>query len=242
MLKKYNLVPSIYTHRETTVPWTHWDATFGLSLIALFLMGSIFVSAVWRNHDGMTTPIFLTFALMIMPGIMIFVAWRLSIKRYKVSWATLGFRSPHGRFSLMFSIAALLLSIGFGIVYVRVTTMIGIDLLIPPNFQKTYLGEMPLEFANLITIIILGPLGEEVFYRAFLLGALIKSTGTIRAIAISSIIFAVSHISLGVILPFFISGVLLSFLYIRTKSIWPPLVAHSMQNLLAVITIYLSPI
>ena len=30
MLKKYNLVPSIYTHRVTTVPWTHWDATFGL--------------------------------------------------------------------------------------------------------------------------------------------------------------------------------------------------------------------
>jgi membrane protease YdiL (CAAX protease family) len=35
------------------------------------------------------------------------------------------------------------------------------------------------------------------------------------------------------VIPLFVTGLLLSWLYLRTGSIWPPFAAHAAQNLLA---------
>ena len=49
----------------------------------------------------------------------------------------------------------------------------------------------------------------------------------------ASAVFAAAHASLAVVLPLFVIGLLLSWLYLRTGSIWPPFAAHAAQNLLA---------
>ena len=83
-------------------------------------------------------------------------------------------------------------------------------------------------------LVIIGPFAEELFFRGFILAAMIKSIGIVPGITIASLIFAISHGEVAIIVPVFASGVILSLLYIKTGSLWPPLAAHSTQNYLAV--------
>jgi membrane protease YdiL (CAAX protease family) len=51
---------------------------------------------------------------------------------------------------------------------------------------------------------------------------------------VSSALFAAAHLSVGAAVPAFVSGMLLAWLYLRTRSIWPPVTAHALQNFIAV--------
>lgn len=53
-------------------------------------------------------------------------------------------------------------------------------------------------------------------------------------VMVASLLFAAAHVSVGAALPVFVAGMLLAWLYVRTRSIWPPLTAHALQNFIAV--------
>jgi membrane protease YdiL (CAAX protease family) len=53
------------------------------------------------------------------------------------------------------------------------------------------------------------------------------------AIAASALVFSAFHLSLGVLVPIFITGLLLAWLYWRTGSLWAAIGAHAGQNALA---------
>jgi membrane protease YdiL (CAAX protease family) len=165
--------------------------------------------------------------------LMVTGAWYLGIKRYRAPWRALGFRFPEGRMAFLLPWPALLGSIGFSGVYVAVITTLGLDSLLPTGVDVDILGEGVRRLITIVMIGLAGPLVEELFFRGFLLTALAGPLGTLRATAVTSVIFAAGHIDLGVMVPFFVSGMLLSWLYLRTRSIWPPFLAHAAQNLLA---------
>ncbi|MCC7552300.1 CPBP family intramembrane metalloprotease [Candidatus Micrarchaeota archaeon] len=76
--------------------------------------------------------------------------------------------------------------------------------------------------------IILAPLAEEIFFRGFLY----KKIG----IWISAVIFALLHFSYGSIVEIavaFAIALFLTYLFIKTKSLWPSIIAHSLFNLFA---------
>ncbi len=82
--------------------------------------------------------------------------------------------------------------------------------------------------------IILAPLAEEIFFRGFLL----KKLG----LWASAIIFAVLHFAYGSIVEIaaaFAIALLLSYLFVKTKSLWPSIIAHSLFNLLALTVMWL---
>ena len=129
---------------------------------------------------------------------------------------------------------ALFLSLTFGGLYVVVVTTLGIDFLLPPAIPANALGEGFYRSVNIVVIGILGPMAEEVFFRGFLLGGLAQPMGPLRAALVASAVFAISHLSVGVMIPFFVSGLLLSWLYLKTRSIWPSFTAHAAQNIIAI--------
>jgi hypothetical protein len=86
-------------------------------------------------------------------------------------------------------------------------------------------------------IVGLGPLAEETFFRGFLLGSLAPRLGGAGAAVVSSLLFALAHLTPGVMVPIFILGLLLSWLYLKTRSIVPGLIAHSAQNALALLAL-----
>ena len=148
-------------------------------------------------------------------------------------WRVLGFRRPQVPRSLLLAALALFLSLAFAVLYAAVATAIGVESLEQQPIPDKALGEGVFRLANIAVIGIIGPLAEEVFFRGFLLAGLVASLGTMRGVVAASIIFAVAHFSLGSMIPIFVTGMLLSWLYLRTRSLWPPLVAHAAQNLIA---------
>lgn len=219
---------------ERLAPWGPREALLGIGLVA---GGSVALAAVLTLAAlGSEEPLSGAFvpAVIAVPHLlMLTAAWYLGIKRYRVPWSTLGFRYPAGRLALLLPWPALLGSLGFSGVYVAVITALGLDSLLPTGIDVDILGEGVRRLVTVVMIGLAGPLIEELFFRGFVLTALAGRLGTLRAAAVTSAIFAAGHVDPGVMVPFFVSGMLLSWLFLRTRSIWPPFLAHATQNLLA---------
>ena len=90
-----------------------------------------------------------------------------------------------------------------------------------------------------LLVVSLGPLVEELLFRGVLLSALLQRWGTAAAVLLSSLIFALAHLpGLGwqaFALPdLLLLALALTWLRLRSGSIWPSVVAHGANNLLAV--------
>ena len=85
-----------------------------------------------------------------------------------------------------------------------------------------------------VTTVVAAPLGEEVFYRGFVFSGF-ASWGFWPAAAVSSAIFALSHLDASTLIPFTLVGMTLCWLYWRSGSLWDAIAFHSMFNLLSFI-------
>ncbi len=222
---------------RVAVPWRVRDALFGFALV----LGSFLAVALWsllRGNDGPeeSTPL-TTLWLALSQGVLFLAVWLFGIRRYRVSWQAVGFAQPQARRSLLLPWLALVLSLAFAILYGVVMKAVGFDSLEPPVIPSTALGEGAYRIVNIGVIGIVGPLAEEVFYRGFLLAALVCALGPFRGVVVGSAIFALSHAVVSVMLPVFVSGLLLSWLYLKTRSLWPPFVAHAAQNLIVIFAV-----
>lgn len=90
-----------------------------------------------------------------------------------------------------------------------------------------------------LVVVSVGPLVEELLFRGALLSALLRRMGSGAAIATSSLVFACVHLpDLGFLwyaVPnLALLAVALAWLRLRSGSLWPAVVAHGVNNLLAV--------
>jgi len=90
----------------------------------------------------------------------------------------------------------------------------------------------------LIATVAIAPPAEELFFRAYALEVLEKKWGAVAGVTLSALLFSVVHLSLFSLLPIFAAGVGLALLF-RRWGIWPCIVAHGVNNFLAVILPYL---
>ena len=226
---------SVDDHR---VPWSVRDALYGLALMVAI---SFVTLAALRWLLSGTGPEgshpFVTVCFGLVQVLVFVVVWALAIKRYRVPWRSVGFARPQTHRSLLLALAVLFGSLAFAVLYGATITAAGIDSLVPDPIPERVLGEGTYRLLNIGIIAIVGPLAEEVFFRGFLLTAMVRPLGVPRAMAISSTVFAVGHLSLGVVVPFFVTGWLLSWLYLKTRSIWPSFTVHAAQNSIAIFAI-----
>ncbi len=113
---------------------------------------------------------------------------------------------------------------------------------IAPEFVTSWLLEFPATFSRgegmyILAMIILAPVVEEFVFRGFLLNNLTARFGTTTAIALSSCLFAILHTD---ILGSFLFAVLLSLVYIKTRSLYGPILIHMANNMIAVSWEYLA--
>lgn len=90
----------------------------------------------------------------------------------------------------------------------------------------------------LILLVVIVPVGEEVFFRGFVYGGLRDRWGAIPAALTSAVFFSAVHLQLVHGLPILVLGVLLAFLYERTRSLVPVIVAHALNNVIALASIW----
>ncbi len=98
---------------------------------------------------------------------------------------------------------------------------------------------LSLRIPLVLLVISLGPVVEELLFRGVLLSALLRRWRVIPSVLITSVLFALAHLS-GLQFQWFalpqlmLLALLLAWLRLRSGSIWPAVVAHGTNNLLAV--------
>ncbi len=90
----------------------------------------------------------------------------------------------------------------------------------------------------LLAVAVIAPICEEIFFRGYVFTAVKRMRGVPVSLATSSLLFAVSHLNLQALLPILVIGVGLCILYWRTNSLVPSMVAHMLNNAVALSVFY----
>ena len=86
----------------------------------------------------------------------------------------------------------------------------------------------------IIAIVILAPIAEEIFFRGVVFNALLREGGRRWAYLASSVLFAVIHLSLVALVPIFLLGLALAWVYERTNNLLAPIAMHATVNAISV--------
>ena len=78
--------------------------------------------------------------------------------------------------------------------------------------------------------VVAAPLCEEIVFRGYFYPVLKRFSGAWPAAICSAIVFGAAHGQLTALLPLFIFGLLLVFIYEKTGSIWAPMAVHFCFN------------
>lgn len=89
--------------------------------------------------------------------------------------------------------------------------------------------------ALLLGVVLVGPICEEIIFRGIILEGLLNKYDTQKAIIFSALIFGGIHlIPIQVINAFFI-GLVLAWIYVKTRSLWTVIIIHILHNGIAVL-------
>ena len=142
---------------------------------------------------------------------------------------------PYNEGWLRQSMITVLASIVAIFLYAFIIYKIDIPYLMPPQVPKNILGEEGFMLVNLFAMVLWVPFVEELFFRGFLLTSWIPKYGHTKSIMLVSLVFMFVHSHPGLYFPVFMSSVLISYLFIKTKSLWSAFLSHAVLNLIVVI-------
>ncbi len=94
---------------------------------------------------------------------------------------------------------------------------------------------------RVVVLVLFPSLCEEVLFRGVIANRLAQNYSEVRAVILSAVLFGISHLSLGQIIPAFLGGLLYGFVYLRTRNIFYSILLHFFYNL-AIIISYEVPI
>lgn len=83
---------------------------------------------------------------------------------------------------------------------------------------------------TILAVVLFGPVLEELVFRRVIFGSLNQTTNFWIATFISALVFGLVHMEFTHLLLYFTTGLILAFLYQRTKRIITPIIAHILLN------------
>jgi membrane protease YdiL (CAAX protease family) len=191
-------------------------------MIGIFLasLAALLVPAVWLVRDGGMLPMLAIFFISSLVALALAMA-----PLGRQALPALGFR-PAGFWPVLLgTVGALVVSVA--------VTQFGID---PEGVKEAIkIAREPAQFAASFAVMaILAPLVEEAVFRGLLYGWIAGRLGTIAAWLVSSILFAAAHVELAHVILVLPLGLWFGWLRRRTDSLWPSLVAHVVNNGVAI--------
>ena len=214
------------------VPWKTSDVVFGIVLVVVGFAITVVLAAM--ANPGVALG--LTIIGGVGGGIILLTSWIIGPVKHGVPVGTLGLRPPDRRGSFHLLWLPLLVvgtSLAFTALYTWLLSLVGPDKLLPPEVTEEIALEGAAVVGTFAVLVLWGPLAEEVFFRGFVLGGLRGRLGSSRALLASAFVFALFHVDPRVMVPIFVTGLLLAWLYQRTGSVWSSFTAHAVQNALA---------
>ena len=159
--------------------------------------------------------------------------WIFVVLRRNVRWGALGlWRRPAWRDGGG-GIVVLLAEMGVQVVYYVILERAGVD---TEDLSHTPFVEAGSEYLIGLAIlaVAVAPIAEELFFRAFVFGGLAGRWGPWWAAGISALLFMAAHLEPLSFPPLFVLGLLLAWLYHRTRALWAPMLVHFANNSIAV--------
>lgn len=89
------------------------------------------------------------------------------------------------------------------------------------------------------TAAIAAPIFEEIMFRGFLLTSLTRYLNSWSAILLSGFIFAAVHLSLSEVLPLTVLGIVLGFVYTRSRNLLSSILLHALWNSGTLLSLYI---
>ena len=226
----------LFSSRIGFVPWSLKDVIIASALLFPIGVGGSLGLGLALIRTGLIADKTLAAVLgsVVLPFALVTAAWSFGTLRHQVSLDALGFRRASLVSMAWLPLVALSIGLTTTAVYALLAQGLGIDILVPDQGLEEIAALDGAAMLPTFAIVgLLAPFAEEVFFRGFLLAALASVIGGLRGALVSSAIFSVAHLNVGTLLPIFVMGMLLAWLYLRTGSIWPSFVAHAAQNLIA---------
>ena len=163
-------------------------------------------------------------------------------RRRGVAWKRLGLVTPKPRMLTLGLVAGIASYTVIGLVDGAVSTSLDRPLVDNPRvFAEGYEATWYTTALSLMVSTAIVPFIEELFFRGLLLGWLKDRIPVIPAAVASALAFAAYHQNWDYLLSLFTFGLILAWVFLRTKSLWPAILAHGIYNLVIDLYAYLSP-
>jgi membrane protease YdiL (CAAX protease family) len=169
-------------------------------------------------------------ALIAVNSIAVVLVLRGQLLKNKVPWRAL---ADQGVPSLPLLPAILLLIAGGGIVYSEIGNRMS-ALLPPPQWLRDYalplfdLARHPV--SGPFALVVMAAVTEEVLFRGMILRGLLARMEPVRAVGISAGLFAVMHLNPWQMPTAFLIGLVLGWVYLRTRSLALCIIGHGFNN------------
>ena len=236
LLKKEEAIIATNSNVNWSTPWD-WEITWQVMIVGFFfvaqialplLLGILNINPVNSSLRVKSLYVFGTYMTMAIGGIAVLY---FSIKSFK----------PLPEDWFKFKLVDRWILWGFGGYLVALPLVLLVSL-INQQIWHGQGGSNPLLFLALqaqdrvaliiffITSSIAAPVFEEIMFRGFLLPSLTRYISVRSAIIISAFIFAIAHLSLSEVLPLATLGMVLGFVYTRSRNLLAPMLLHSLWN------------
>ena len=90
----------------------------------------------------------------------------------------------------------------------------------------------------IVLAVVIAPLAEEFVFRGFLYGVAKHFAGSLPALALTGVAFALVHLHLPSLLPLFLLACVLTFAYELTGSLLVPMAMHSLFNAITLVGVF----
>jgi hypothetical protein len=213
-----------------SVPWRSIDNWAGVALLTVIdvVIFILMLGQEQRVELAQSAAVLLLELAYLLPVVLIF-AWR------RIHWRHLRFGSFKWD-TLGIGCGLLIGSYVIIILHNVLLYALGIDT------QGQNIVELFAELDSPVWFFIVGaifaPLVEEIFFRGFLFQGFRERYGWVAGMLLSAAIFAVAHLDLVVLIPTFILGCLLAYVFHRSNSIWPGIILHFLVNSFGLIGAY----
>lgn len=190
-----------------------------LLLIGIYVLASLAISPL-LIAGGNYSPLFKQWSMLIgyvIPfSIVIYIGQRW--------WAV-----PHFETN---KVSLIVYAISIPLIIAMAIIMEAIISLIPmPNYIRELFEQMiQLDMVGYITLGIAAPILEELVFRGIVLKKFLEKYNPYRAIIYSALIFGIGHLNPWQFIAAFTIGIAIGWLYWKTRSIWPGIFIHFVNN------------
>ncbi len=92
-------------------------------------------------------------------------------------------------------------------------------------------------WSSAVVLVVMAPLTEEFFFRGLILHGFCRRYPRGKAVVLSALLFAVTHLTPNQLLSAFAIGLFLAWITLETASLWPALATHAVVNATALASI-----